>query len=47
METFVFPFSFREHLRHAGIEPVGEVAHFAKAQRSSLGKRISSLTGCQ
>ena len=38
METCVFPFSFREHLRHAGIEPVGEVAHFAKAQRSSLGK---------
>jgi uncharacterized protein len=38
METCIYPFSFREYLRHFGREPLGEVTRFTKAQRSLLEK---------
>jgi predicted AAA+ superfamily ATPase len=34
METSIYPFGFREYLRHHGKEPEGAASHFTKAQRS-------------
>ena len=36
METSIYPFGFREYLRHHGKEPEGPVAHFGKACRSAV-----------
>ena len=35
-ETVIYPFSFREHLRHRGIEPPDDPAFVPKARRSEL-----------
>ncbi|MCX7046859.1 MAG: ATP-binding protein [Candidatus Sumerlaeota bacterium] len=40
METLVFPFSFREFLRHRGQEPKGTAARQPKAARSKLDKAL-------
>lgn len=40
MEALVYPFSFREALRHRGQEPVQPVEKIGKAERSSLEKRF-------
>ena len=42
METIVFPFSFRESLRHAGQEPQKPPEHLTKAERSLLHKQLLS-----
>ncbi len=36
METRVYPFSFREFLRHRGAEPAADVSLLTKAERSTL-----------
>ena len=41
MEAVVFPFSFREMLRHAGREPHLPAERFTKAQRSQLAKDLA------
>lgn len=41
MEAVVFPFSFRETLRHAGREPDKPTGRLTKAQRSQLGKDLA------
>lgn len=40
LELTVFPFSFREFLRHAGEEPTKPWARLGKAQRSDLDARL-------
>jgi hypothetical protein len=35
-ETLIFPFSFREHLRHRGLTPPADPAFLPKARRSEL-----------
>ena len=40
MEAVVFPFSFREYLRHAGREPKKAGEHLTKAERSQLDKDL-------
>lgn len=40
VETRVYPFSFREYLRHHGREPVTPVQRITKAERSSLEKDL-------
>jgi len=40
METLVFPFSFREFLRHRGEEPPQSSTRLTKAQRSALDKGL-------
>ncbi len=40
MEALVLPFSFREHLRHAGMEPLTPPHRFTKSIRSGLEKRL-------
>lgn len=40
MEAVVQPFSFRECLRHAGLEPQKTPQHLSKAQRSLLDKHL-------
>ena len=40
MEAVVYPFSFREHLRHHRREPDKAPRHLTKAQRSSLEKDL-------
>lgn len=40
MEALVFPFSFREFLRHRGTEPAKPVAGLSKAERSALEKEL-------
>lgn len=40
MEAVVYPFSFREALRHAGQEPRRNPARLPKAERSALGKAL-------
>jgi len=41
MEAIVFPFSFREMLRHAGREPGKPTERLTKAERSQLGKDLA------
>ena len=36
----MLPFSFREHLRHAGVEPLKPPEHFTKSVRSGVEKRL-------
>lgn len=46
MEAIVFPFSFREYLRHLGREPQGAFDALTKAERSSIEKALREyLTG--
>jgi len=45
MEAVVFPFSFREMLRHAGREPTKPCDRFTKAERSQLGKDLLDYLG--
>lgn len=40
MEAVVFPFSFRESLRHSGIEPHKSSEHLTKAERSFLNQKL-------
>jgi len=40
MEVLVHPFSFREALRHAGVEPKSPVAEFDAAGRAELDRRL-------
>ena len=40
MEALVLPFSFREHLRHAGMEPLKPPDQFTKSLRSGVEKRL-------
>jgi predicted AAA+ superfamily ATPase len=40
MESLVLPFSFREHLRHAGAEPATSAHRLTKSARSALEKRL-------
>lgn len=40
MEALVLPFSFRERLRHLGIEPTVTSAHLPKAERSMIEKQL-------
>jgi uncharacterized protein len=40
MEALVFPFSFREFLRHKGVEPEGQPDRLSKAERSVLEKNL-------
>lgn len=40
LEAIVLPFSFRESLRHAGLEPQKTVDHLTKAQRSLLDNQL-------
>jgi predicted AAA+ superfamily ATPase len=40
MEVPIFPFSFRESLRHSGVEPDSSWNHLAKAIRSDLDHRL-------
>lgn len=40
MEALVLPFSFREHLRHAGAEPATPADRLTKAARSGVEKRL-------
>ncbi len=40
MEALVHPFSFREYLRHHGVEPAKPVSRLPKAARSELDKRL-------
>ena len=40
MEALVYPFSFRESLRHRGIEPVGPVDRLPKAHRSRVDRAL-------
>lgn len=42
MEAIVFPFSFRESLRHAGQEPRQPVKRLPKAARSALDKALAT-----
>ncbi len=42
MEARVFPFSFREFLRHHGREPTGSAARLTKATRSALDRDLSA-----
>jgi uncharacterized protein len=46
MGVLVYPFSFREVLRHAGLEPAAAAKRWSKAQRSVLDKALRAyLTG--
>jgi len=40
MEVLVFPFSFREALRHAGAEPAGPWERLPPAERAALDQRL-------
>jgi hypothetical protein len=40
MEVLVFPFSFREALRHAGTEPAGPWERLPPAERAALDQRL-------
>ena len=40
MEALVLPFSFREFLRHRGVEPVGGTSRLGKARRSELDAQL-------
>lgn len=40
MEALVYPFSFREKLRHSGLEPGKTADHLDKASRSGLEKEL-------
>jgi uncharacterized protein len=40
MEVLVHPFSFREALRHAGVEPEGRVGRLAPSERATLDQRL-------
>jgi len=42
MEARVFPFSFREYLRHHGREPTGPSARLTKASRSALDRDLAA-----
>ena len=42
LEVLVHPFSFREVLRHKGVEPTKPYSSLAKAQRSALEKHLRS-----
>lgn len=46
MEAVVSPFSFREALRHAGIEPDKPADRLAKADRSRLAKALADYLAC-
>ncbi len=45
LEAVVFPFSFRETLRHAGREPQKASRHFTKAERSQLDSDLLAYVG--
>jgi predicted AAA+ superfamily ATPase len=46
MDVLVYPFSFREVLRHAGLEPTAAAKRWTKAERSVLNKALHTyLTG--
>lgn len=40
MEVLVFPFSFRESLRHAGVEPDGPLERLRPSERAELDRRL-------
>ena len=42
MEALVLPFSFREFLRHRGLEPVGGTSRLGKSRRSELDAQLRS-----
>ena len=42
MEALVLPFSFREFLRHRGLEPAGGTSRLGKSRRSELDAQLSS-----
>jgi uncharacterized protein len=42
MESIIYPFSFRETLRHAGQEPEGKSTHFSKREKSQLEHAFAS-----
>lgn len=46
METSIYPFSFREYLRHHGKEPEGAATHFPKARRSTVEKVFMEYLVC-
>jgi len=46
MEALVYPFSFREFLRHQGKEPTKSVTQLPKAARSALDKEILEYLTC-
>jgi hypothetical protein len=43
MEAVVFPFSFRESLRHANREPANAPTHLTKAERSALDNQLHAF----
>ncbi len=43
MEAVVFPFSFRESLRHASREPAKSPTHLTKAERSALDNQLHAF----
>jgi uncharacterized protein len=46
MEALVYPFSFREFLRHRGMEPEGNAERLPKATRSALDKELLEYLAC-
>jgi predicted AAA+ superfamily ATPase len=46
VEALVYPFSFREYLRHLGREPKKAPQRLAKAERSALGKALREYLKC-
>ncbi len=46
METALYPFSFREHLRHRGMELEGPATHLTKARRSAVEKAFMEYLLC-
>lgn len=46
VEAVVFPFSFRESLRHAGLEPQRASTHWSSAERSRLAHQLELYLHC-
>jgi len=46
MEALVYPFSFREFLRHRGMEPQGSIDRLPKSARSALDKELLEYLTC-
>jgi predicted AAA+ superfamily ATPase len=46
VEAVVFPFSFRESLRHAGLEPQQPSLHWSSSERSRLAHQLERYLHC-
>lgn len=45
IEAIIYPFSFREYLRHRGLEPTQAADRLTKAERSSLDRQLLDYLG--